>query len=102
MSSGFILLPCGGTRCLDLDLGTVFGPKGPICMPEGGKNLSRCEYKGEHKSVVSPRTLGHRSERQSDEIANGATELEPVTETTTKAGLHLHLRDKMKLEWATG
>ena len=38
---------------------------------------------------------------RADEIAKGATELEPTTETNTIAKLCMLLRDKMKAEWVT-
>ena len=46
-----------------------------------------------------PGHMGIEGNERADEIAKGATELEPATETTTIAKLHRQLRDKLKAEW---
>jgi len=46
-----------------------------------------------------PGHMGITGNDKADEMAKGATEMEPATETTTLTNLHRQLRNNMRLEW---
>ena len=46
-----------------------------------------------------PGHMGITGNDRADELAKGATELEPATETTTIAKLHRQLRERLKIDW---